>query len=189
MTQSFAKASGMMQAPMPGAPTFWLCYVVVADADASLAKGRRIGRQDPRPSHARPRGRAHRRHPRPFGGGYRPARAAEITRGVGARAINSVASSGTAMNRGWSACPPRRRGDLFSPVGPSHAINPKPKRHQDVSRRNQSREYFALVEPSQVGALGHGRDRTRTRTVFTYGYLKRNPNLRTLAAGGFEGIP
>ena len=33
----------MMQAPMPGAPTFWLCYVVVADADASLAKVVELG--------------------------------------------------------------------------------------------------------------------------------------------------
>ena len=36
-------AGGMMQAPMPGVPTHWLPYVVVENADASLAKAASLG--------------------------------------------------------------------------------------------------------------------------------------------------
>ncbi len=36
-------AGGMMQAPMPGVPTHWLSYVVVENADASLAKAVTLG--------------------------------------------------------------------------------------------------------------------------------------------------
>jgi predicted enzyme related to lactoylglutathione lyase len=36
-------AGGMMQAPMPGIPTHWLPYVVVENADASLAKAVELG--------------------------------------------------------------------------------------------------------------------------------------------------
>lgn len=36
-------AGGMMQAPQPGIPTHWVPYVVVADADASLAKAVQLG--------------------------------------------------------------------------------------------------------------------------------------------------
>ena len=36
-------AGGMMQAPMPGVPTHWLPYVVVENADASLAKPASLG--------------------------------------------------------------------------------------------------------------------------------------------------
>jgi hypothetical protein len=36
-------AGGMMQAPMPGIPTHWLPYIVVANADASLAKAVELG--------------------------------------------------------------------------------------------------------------------------------------------------
>lgn len=36
-------AGGMMQAPAPGVPTHWLPYVVVANADESLAKAAALG--------------------------------------------------------------------------------------------------------------------------------------------------
>ncbi len=36
-------AGGMMQAPAPGIPTHWLPYVVVENADASLAKAIGLG--------------------------------------------------------------------------------------------------------------------------------------------------
>ena len=36
-------AGGMMEAPAPGIPTHWLPYVVVQDADASLAKAVGLG--------------------------------------------------------------------------------------------------------------------------------------------------
>lgn len=36
-------AGGMMQAPAPGAPTHWLPYVVVENADQSLAKAVELG--------------------------------------------------------------------------------------------------------------------------------------------------
>ena len=34
---------GMMQNPMPGAPSSWLAYVLVADAVAATAKARQLG--------------------------------------------------------------------------------------------------------------------------------------------------
>jgi len=34
---------GMMQNPMPGAPSSWLAYVLVADAAAATAKARQLG--------------------------------------------------------------------------------------------------------------------------------------------------
>jgi hypothetical protein len=34
---------GMMQAPQPGMPSFWLPYVVVEDVDASLKKAAGLG--------------------------------------------------------------------------------------------------------------------------------------------------
>jgi uncharacterized protein len=36
-------AGGMMQAMMPGTPTHWVPYVVVEDADASVAKAAKLG--------------------------------------------------------------------------------------------------------------------------------------------------
>ncbi len=36
-------AGGMMQAPAPGVPTHWLAYVVVENAEASLAKAVSLG--------------------------------------------------------------------------------------------------------------------------------------------------
>jgi hypothetical protein len=34
---------GMMKHPMPGAPSFWLSYVLVDDIDASTAKAKSLG--------------------------------------------------------------------------------------------------------------------------------------------------
>ena len=34
---------GMMKHPMPGAPTFWLSYVLVDDINASTAKAKELG--------------------------------------------------------------------------------------------------------------------------------------------------
>ena len=36
-------AGGMIQAPAPGVPTHWLPYVVVENADTSLAKATELG--------------------------------------------------------------------------------------------------------------------------------------------------
>lgn len=36
-------AGGMMKHPMPGAPSFWLAYVGVADIHASTAKAKSLG--------------------------------------------------------------------------------------------------------------------------------------------------
>ncbi len=37
--------AGMMQAPMPGIPTHWRAYVIVGDADTTLAKAVELGAQ------------------------------------------------------------------------------------------------------------------------------------------------